>query len=268
MKKRFYPWLVVPRERPDATQRLICFPYAGGSAVAYAPWAANLPPSIEVAAVELPGRGTRFGESFITAMPELIEQLHASLRLDDGPTFSFFGHSLGALIAFEFARLLQRTRSRMPRHLIVSGKRAPQAAPQPELVHKLADVEFRRRIVDYAGTPQSVLNDADLMQLLLPQFRADFELCECYEFMPGPQLECRLACFAGTADSETTGDLLAGWRIHARNCQTVLFPGGHFFIQTAQAQVLTTVLELLTGSEQSESGDAAMRAHSLLHGAS
>jgi medium-chain acyl-[acyl-carrier-protein] hydrolase len=176
----------------------------------------------------------------VAVLAEVIEPLL------DRP-FAFFGHSLGALLAFEVARALQRKGSRSPVHLFVSGRRAPSRPdPDPAMSHlpeKAFVSEMRRR---WDGIPAAVLSEPELLQLLLPTLRADIALVENYVYVPGSPLECPISCFGGTEDPSLRETDLGPWRLQTRGAFSQhMFPGGHFFVQTSREQVLAAVKHAL-----------------------
>ncbi|HEY1379547.1 MAG TPA: thioesterase domain-containing protein, partial [Gemmataceae bacterium] len=171
-------WLAYVRPRPLASVRLFCFPYAGGGASVFRGWADGLPSAVEVCPVQMPGRETRFREPAFTRLPLLIEALAESLYPHLDRPFAFFGHSLGALVAFELARRLRRDGSPEPQHLFVSGSGAPQARDHSgAVIHTRPADEFWQEVGRLNGTPAEVLTDGELRDLLLPTLRADFALC-------------------------------------------------------------------------------------------
>src|SRR5262249_36980729 len=129
------PWIAAHRSSPHCTIRLFCLPYAGAGASIFRSWSAQLPTQIEVCPVQLPGREERLSEAAFERMEPLIEELSTALNTYVDRPFAFFGHSMGALIAFELARRLQEDRGLCPKRLIVSGRRAPalhrNASPLP-----------------------------------------------------------------------------------------------------------------------------------------
>src|SRR5262245_32711610 len=119
------PWLIGARPDPRARLRLFCFPSAGGGASAYAPWAELLPAGVELCRVQLPGRESRFVEPAAGSLDELLPRVHAALRPFFDVPFSLFGHSMGALLAFELTLRLRAAGERLPASLYPSGHRAP-----------------------------------------------------------------------------------------------------------------------------------------------
>jgi 4'-phosphopantetheinyl transferase len=172
-------------------------------------------------------------------MGPLVEALALALRPHLDRPFAFFGHSLGALVAFELARRLRRNGGPQPVRLFVSGCPAPQARTREKSVHSLPDAEFREELRRLKGTPAAVLDDDELMEVLLPTLRADFALCETYAFAPGPALTCPISALGGLADDTVSHQDLDAWREQAAGpFRLRMLPGDHFFLQTAQQLLL------------------------------
>jgi medium-chain acyl-[acyl-carrier-protein] hydrolase len=236
-------WVMRFRPQAAAALRVVCFHHAGGGASSYRPWAGALPAWLELCAIQLPGREGRFREKPYRHLEDLVAVLAEVIEpLLDRP-FAFFGHSLGAILAFEVARALQRRGSRSPVHLFVSGRRAPSRPdPDPAMSHlpeRAFVSEMRRR---WDGIPAAVLSEPELLQLLLPTLRADIALVENYVYVPGSPLECPISCFGGTEDPSLRETDLEPWRLQTRDAFSQrMFPGGHFFIQNSRDQVLAAV---------------------------
>jgi medium-chain acyl-[acyl-carrier-protein] hydrolase len=226
--------------------RLFCFPYAGGSSTVYAQWQAGLDPAIEVCAVQLPGRGVRLVEAPCWSMPDLIGALLGALRGNDDLPFAFFGHSLGALIAFELARHCQWHGLPTPAHLIVSGSSAPQARAASRNLHAMDDALLFKELEVYNGTPPEVLQNRELMSMVLPSIRADFALAEQYVYRNGPLLDMPLTAFAGKSDPHVSPGQVAGWQKETvGRFQEQWFEGDHFFLAPRQKDILEYVGNLL-----------------------
>ena len=241
------PWLLRPRLNSGARRRLFCFPYAGGSALIFRDWPAGLSAEIEVCPVQLPGRGTRMTEPAFTRLAPLIDTLTEALLPHLDKPFSFFGHSLGAIISFEVARRLQAEYSLEPQHLFVSAHRAPQLADPDPPTYNLPEPEFVEELKRLNGTPPEVLQNDELMRLMIPLLRADFELVQTYSYVAGPPLNCPISALGGLRDHEVSRGQLEAWREHTKAAFTLrMFPGDHFFIHTAQQLLLTAVSKDLT----------------------
>lgn len=238
-------WFACPRPDPAAGARLFCFPYAGGSPVMYNRWPATLPAGVEVRAAHYPGRGWRYAEAAFRRISHLVEALAQAIPpLLDRP-FAFFGHSLGALVAYELARRLHKDRLPLPYMLFVSACVAPHLPdPNPPL-HVLPEAEFMQALRRLNGTSAEVLADAQMMSLLLPALRADLEASETYRYAPGQPLSCPIAAFGGYDDTRIDPDGLQGWATHTQaGFRLQMFPGDHFFVNTHRQAVVSEIGEL------------------------
>jgi medium-chain acyl-[acyl-carrier-protein] hydrolase len=229
--------------------RLYCFCYAGGNALSYIPWQSSIDPAIEICAIQLPGRGARIAETPVTSMPALVESIsHAIERQRDMP-FAFFGHSLGALLAFELVRYRKRLGLPMPLHLFVSGCDAPQFRDPPKGLHKFSDDALIDALKEYNGTPPEILAHRELMELVLPTVRADFSLAENYQYDGGLLLDTLMTVMAGTADDRSSLEQVEGWaKETAANCDIQWFEGDHFFINPQKEAVINCINEALRPS--------------------
>lgn len=219
--------------------KLFCFPYAGGTALIYRNWAGLLPPTVQVIPVELPGRGARFKELPFTSMPALIEVLAEMIMpLLDTP-FAFFGHSMGAVIAFELARCLRSEYDRRPQSLFPSGRRAPQIPDTDPITYDLPRDEFIEELKRIGGTPKEVLEHAELIEIMIPLLRADFQLIQTYKYVADAPLRCPIIAYGGLEDDEETRDLLSGWKEQTSSrFKLQMLAGDHFFLQSSEALLL------------------------------
>lgn len=222
-------WTIRATPRPGAP-RLYCFPHGGGSAAEYVRIARDLP-NVELHAIQLPGRGTRLREDSFTRMRDMVERIVEEVSFGDEP-FAFFGHSLGALIAYEVARELRRTGRRLPERLILSGYPAPSIPRNADSVRHLDDdallSEVNRR---HGGMPAEVTADPELRALVAGSLRADYEVLETYRWQEGEALPVPMTLFGGRDDAVTKESLLA-WGRHTTEDTTVRqFPGGHFYFR-------------------------------------
>jgi medium-chain acyl-[acyl-carrier-protein] hydrolase len=233
------PWVVIPRPTPNARLRLFCFPYAGGGATIYSRWPAQLPPEVELVAAQLPGRESRLAEKPIAEMIPLVERLAEALAPYMDRPFALYGHSNGGLMAFELVRRLRAEGRRLPVHLFVSGRPAPQVELTDPPVHDLPHDEFMETLRRFGGTPEEVLQNEEIMTLMAPLLRADFALGETYLYEPQPPLDLPISAYAGETDAEVPVWQVEAWSEQAGGAfQFHSFPGGHFFLQENQAMVL------------------------------
>lgn len=239
------PWLQ-PRPRSQATAvRLFCFPYSGAGASAFAAWTGAFPARVEVCPVQLPGRETRLSEPAFRRMSQLVPALARGIAPFLDRPFAFFGHSLGALIAFELARFLGREPGLTPVRLFASGHRAPHLAGGGE-VHRASDAALGQKLREINGTPAEVLENPELRALLFPIFRADFEISETYAYEPQEPLSCPLCALGGLSDPHVDAEGLSEWRRHtAAEFEVQRFAGDHFFIAESRRAVIDFVVRQL-----------------------
>lgn len=243
------PWITCVKPIPTAAMRLICFPYAGGGASIFSQWSKALPPSVELWAIQLPGRETRLRETPYRRFSSLLEDLAEVLlpHLDEKP-FAFFGHSLGALISFEMTRYLCRQAAAQPVHLFVSGRRPPHLPNSQLPLSHLPDDAFIRGVQQrYGGIPAIILQEPELLNLFLPILKADFELLESYHYVDDRPMNCSISAFGGNEDNQATELELTHWQHHTHQAfNLTMLPGSHFFIQSARIQLIQALTPMLT----------------------
>jgi len=235
-------WFPRATSKPQTRLRLFCFPYAGGDALAiFRKWSEILPSAVEVCPVQIPGRGTRVSEAPIANLASIVKAIGEAIPSYLDKPFAFFGHSMGAMISFELARLLRRERGIEPCHLFVSGRKAPQVPCLDPPTYNLSEPEFLQELQRINGTPKEALENLELMRLLLPVLQADFQLCQTYHYTEERPLSCPITVLGGLGD-ETTREDLEAWRVQTRNlCSLHLLAGDHFFIKTAQKELLALI---------------------------
>jgi medium-chain acyl-[acyl-carrier-protein] hydrolase len=244
MRHRANPWFVCLRESPRALLRLFCFPYAGAGASVYNRWHQCLPEEIEITAVQLPGRETRFHEPAFTNLGPLLTTLSDAMLDQLDRPFAFFGHSMGALIGFELTRLLRRDFRLMPSHLFLSGLRPVQLSDWSLPIHRLNLSDASHELESRYGVPGSALSDPELQQLLVPLIQADMAVCETYVYYEEEPLDCPISVFGGADDRKVNPEILKEWRLHTSGPFRIqILPGDHFFLNPSWAQVSRLVLE-------------------------
>lgn len=249
-------WLFVPRRSARPRARLVCFPYAGGNANLFRSWPDDLQASIEVWAVQLPGRGARFGDPAFTRMAPLLDGLEEVMIQSLDTPYALFGHSMGGLVAFELTRRLRRRGAPLPVHLFISGREAPDV---PDVaIHALPDDEFIAALSDYGGMPENVLREPELMKVLVPVLRADFAVFETWKHVKEEPLDTPISVFGGLDDAMLPLPHIEGWSAQTRGKFAMhLFPGDHFFLQTVQPALLAVVAQALERDLSAAEGRAA-----------
>ncbi|MFF7638439.1 thioesterase II family protein [Kitasatospora sp. NPDC008050] len=229
--RRFHP-------APLAPSRLVCFPHAGGSASFFFPVSAQLSPGADVIALQYPGRQDRRAEPCIDDIRQLADALHPVLRpLADRP-LTFFGHSMGALLAFEVARRLERD-GEGPVHLFASGRRAPSRYREDEDVHKRDDEGILAEMRSMSGTDPQVLADEEILRMVLPALRSDYKAVETYRSEPDSVLRCPITALTGDNDPKTSMDEARAWQQHTSAAFDLqVFQGGHFYLSSRPGEVM------------------------------
>jgi surfactin synthase thioesterase subunit/glycosyltransferase involved in cell wall biosynthesis len=231
-----------PRCSESATPRLFCFPHAGAGTLAYRNW---IVPSLATCPALLPGREDRAAEPAFEQMPLLINALLEAVRPLISSASVFFGHSMGAGIAFELARALRRTGGILPGALVVSGAKPPQyrlnRPPQPDPT----DEELAAQIRALSGSTDPI--QEDLIQLALPVLRSDTRLYRNYSYSEEPPLPIPIYAYCGTADPNVSPEQMADWASQtSASFHQRTFPGGHFYLRELSAAVLESLTQDLT----------------------
>lgn len=243
------PWLAWYKRKPEARLRLFCFPYGGGAAGAFRAWQDYLPSSIEVCPVQIPGRENRLHEPCYTNLDLLVEATAQGLgRLLDKP-FAFFGHSMGAMLGFELARYFRERQLAQPAFLFVSGRRPPHVPDQWRIIYDLERDEFIGALRELNSTRKEVFENDDLLNLVLPMLRADYEIVQTYRYRPGDPFKFPITAFGGEEDIDESKEHLEAWREQTQSCFSLhMFPGNHFFIHSSRPALLQIIGEQLKSS--------------------
>jgi surfactin synthase thioesterase subunit len=235
------PWLV-SAPGPQRPLRLYCFSHAGGSAADYRAWQALAGGQIEICAVELPGHGARRLEQPAASLAYVIAAVSLEIARQGHPAFSFFGHSLGALIAFEVTRHCMRHQLPLPQQLFVSGCTAPQRRRASRGLHCMSDDELIAELGAYNGTPPELLAHRELMEMVLPTLRADFALAENYAYAEGAPLTMPLTALAGREDEHVAADEVEAWALESgAGFQSAWFEGDHFYLNQQRQGVIDLI---------------------------
>jgi medium-chain acyl-[acyl-carrier-protein] hydrolase len=242
-------WFAGPRTNSNARLRLFCFPYAGGGTLMYRNWVRNLPATVEICRAQLPGREVRLKEPGFTRIEPLVLALAQAIEPYLDLPFAFFGHSMGTLISFELARELQRRHGVMPTNLFVSAHVAPPVPHRSSQIYDLPEPEFIEELRRLNGTPKEVFEQPELLRLMIPLMRADFELCQRYAYSPGPPLSCPITVFGGLDDHDISHADLEAWRVQTTGAfRLYTLPGDHFFLHSSQPFILQVISQMLQAS--------------------
>ncbi|NUP34380.1 MAG: thioesterase, partial [Streptomycetaceae bacterium] len=232
------PWIHSFPGAPDAVADLVCLPHAGGSASFFHPLARLVAPRVRVLGVQYPGRQERRREPVRTDVREIAaEVLDALGPSGDRPTV-YFGHSMGAVVAYEMALV------RRPAALVVSGRRAPSRY-RDEAVHRRDDAGVVAELRRLSGTHSALLADPEVLALILPALRGDYQAIETYRHAAAEPLECPVTVLTGDADPMVSADEAADWQRHAqRPIDLRVYAGGHFFLVDHAAAIAETLIRI------------------------
>lgn len=241
------PWLLENRSGQSDCPRVFCFSHAGVGATVYRNWQEQAGSGISIARIQLPGRENRIREPLYESIPPLVEGLVEAIGASLSGSFAFFGHSLGATVAFETARALRRAGLPQPMALGVAAARAPQLPwPHPPL-RDLDDLpllhEVQRR---YGSVPPVMLEDRELREMLLPILRADLRLVETYQYEDGPPFAFPIVAFGGERDHMVGRPEIEAWAAQTTGAfRSRFLPGGHLFPADHPATILADLRNLL-----------------------
>lgn len=238
------PWFPYGEAAADAELLVVCFPFAGGNAAFYRSWMAPARDlGMAVMPVELPGRGLRRTETPLCSTGAAVDALLAPLRRHLDRPFILFGHSLGALLAFEVAHGCRDQFGLTPTALVVSGRHAPHVKRDAVQRHLLPVHALKRELRDLNGTAPEILAHDDLFALLAPTLRADFAMTECYAYeRASPALACPMVAISGADDREVSPDEMQAWRLHCASAFVpIVRPGDHFFLEKERLAILDTI---------------------------
>ncbi|MFK3983761.1 thioesterase II family protein [Micromonospora sp. NPDC050397] len=239
------PWIRRFHHEPSSPVTLVCFPHAGGSASFFYPVSDAMQSTMQVVALQYPGRQDRRSERPLTTIAELAEGSFAALRpLMDRP-LAFFGHSMGATVAFEVAVRMKRELAGAPVTLFASGRRAP-SRHRVETVHQRDDDGIISELKGLSGTDSRLLGDMELLRMILPAIRGDYTAAETYRYQPGPTLDCPIVALTGESDPKVTLDESRAWADHTSGgFELRTFSGGHFYLAQHQRAVINLISDQL-----------------------
>ncbi|WP_379155582.1 thioesterase II family protein [Paenibacillus sp. sgz5001063] len=227
--------------------KLLCLPYAGGSAMVFSKWRTFIHPSIELLPVELAGRGSRFKEALYTDFDTAVEDIYEQIKdeIAEGP-YALFGHSMGSWLAYEVYHAIRRRGGELPLHLFVSGRQAPQLESETEY-SSMDDSNFIGALRDYGGTSEDVLDNPDVLKVFLPILKSDFQITENYKYQQNQaSVTCGLTVLTGRNDNHIRFRDLLPWK-ELGNASSHIYEmrGGHFFITEYPEEVSKLINQIL-----------------------
>lgn len=243
-------WVRSYHQAPRPVARLVCFPHAGGSASYFFPVSAALSPQLDVRAIQYPGRQDRRSDPFIDTIDGLADQLHLALRsvvgAPGGLPVVFFGHSMGAVLAFEVTRRFEAAGGPGPAVIIASGRRAPSRT-RDENVHLRSDEGIVKEMRTLGGTDSRVLSDPELLEMVLPAIRNDYRAVERYSREPDVRVAAPIVILTAHDDPRTTIEEALAWGEHTTGeSELHTFAGGHFYLEQQQKDVLNVISRVVS----------------------
>ena len=237
------PWLIRFGHKTETPLiRLFCFHFAGGSALSFKNWAKYLPENIELIAIQLPSRDGRYTEAALTETTQVVESIRQQILPYLTKPYIIFGHSLGALISYELLHDLNKPEIMPPALFIPSAYRAPHLPAKAKPAYTLPDKEFIARLEQFEGTSKVVLENQELMAAFLPRIRADFQILETYKYQQRPRLNTPILAIMGKDDPHVAKNELLDWEGHTQEkFRCHFFEGGHFFIHTAEQELMQMI---------------------------
>jgi medium-chain acyl-[acyl-carrier-protein] hydrolase len=235
-------YFFTPKPNPNAKKRLFCFPYAGGQAAIYFDWHQYFSDDVEIVTVQLPGRGERFLDPLITDLTTAIAEMCSEFTLYFDKPFSIFGHSNGALFAYELIKQLSNSSYiKKCENLFLSAKSAPKLCYLGEPLHHKNDEDFKQELHCLGATPDEILNNQDVLDLLLPMIKSDFKIGHEYveQFNAEDKVSIQTTLFSGKNDLDVTEKSMADWQEFLRDePDFIRISGGHFFIHEQKEELI------------------------------
>lgn len=225
-------WFYVPKPNPNARLRLFCFHYAGGIAEMYHKWGEEIDQDIELCSIQLPGHSTRGAESPFRDMNALIEELGVIMQPYINKPFAFLGHSMGAMILFDYVQYLIKYNQPLPNHLFIAARKAPNKPSFHPHLHMLSDDEMIEFVRGLDVRPDVIMNDIGLLKKSIPTVKADFEMVEKWEYDVNTiTTQIPITVFGAYDDEYVTKEELELWREFTyASFMAHYFEGDHFFI--------------------------------------
>jgi len=238
-------WYLEYKKNHHATIRLFCFHHSGGSASGYYPWIDHLSPHIEMITIQLPGRENRFGEPLNNNLKDIVAELSKRFVDYKDKPFILFGHSLGALMSFEFAKSIKQLYSIFPSHMIISATKAPHLPFRMKHLSQLDNQALKEHLKIYNGIDERILEDDELLDLFLPIIKSDFSICESYHFLESKPFPCDILALSGDQDETVTPEEILAWKKYTEGkFEHLSFPGKHFFIKDHQKKILEIINQI------------------------
>lgn len=240
-------WLPQTYSEGQNRTQVFCLPHAGGGSAIYHRWEKLLPGHLAVVPIKLPGRESRFNETPHDNVDSLIAAMAPAIADAIQEPFALYGHSMGGLIAYEFAQHLLERYNRSPRALFVSASRSPDRFKQDRALHRLPDEEMIQSLIrDFGRGGETSAAELEMMRTMAVTIRADLKLLETYEHAEREPLPCPIIGIAATEDHGVTASDVNGWRAFTSDRFTMrTMPGQHFFLREQEKAITSLIASRL-----------------------
>lgn len=227
--------------------KLFCIPYAGGSSTVYYQWKKYLPKTINIIPVDYKGHGRRCAEELSDTMEDMVEDLfHKIIGCFDGEEYSFFGHSMGSIVAYELYYRIKESGFKCPEHIFFSGHASPDCRSNAIIKYLLPDEALILEITKMGGFSEAVLQENKLVKTMLPIIRNDFRIIETYQYTPyREKMNCPISILYGVQDTIGVDDLKRWKRFTIGDCSFYGFNGNHFFINDYYPMIVKIITKTL-----------------------
>ena len=238
-------WIRCFQPAPQSRARLVCLPHAGGSASYFRPFTQGFDPSsLEVLAVQYPGRQDRRRDPCVPSVEGLAEQTAEALTPWLDKPLALFGHSMGALVGFELARRLEARGAELL-VLFASGRRAPSRR-RPENIHRRDDAGIIAEIKYLGGTNAKLLDDPEIVEMIMPAIRGDYTAVETYKCPPEVAISTSIVALTGADDPRASLPEVRAWSEHTTGeFDLRVYPGGHFYLEHQRTELINEVADRL-----------------------
>lgn len=235
-------WLITFKKNPQAKTRLFAFHHSGGGASTYFPWIKDLSPAVELIAIQLPGREGRFHEPLSNRIEDIVRNVSNEFAFYTDKPFFIFGHSLGALLSFEFAKFIRKTRSISPYYIIVSANKAPHIPLRRKSFSQLDIPSLKAELALYGGINKEILDNEEFFNIFYPILMNDFSIFENYSYKNSQPFLCDMLALSGTQDQSVQKKEILAWARHIKgHFKHISFPGDHFFLKSNQIKILKII---------------------------
>lgn len=239
-------WFHINNSVEEAGLRLFCFPYAGAGASLFSSWRSYLPDNVELYALQMPGRENRFSEQHCTDMQYLVDHLIEEMQAMSDLPFIIYGHSMGALIAYELTKQLSSKQLKLPSHLLVAGKMAPHFDDGLHQIHQLEDQQFISELHHRYGGLDDVINEPELLELIIPILKSDIQLIEQYTPEVNQLINVPISAIVGCQDQSVNKQGISAWReLSALDYSCDEVPGGHFFVKESFSILINRIINII-----------------------